>query len=422
MKKWSVLASLVGLFLLTACGTQSSSNENEGKIELTFWNNWAESSAQNDASLTRVEAFMEENPDIVINQQNIPHDQYKVKLKTQAAGNELPDLMQVWPGSEITPLVQAGLLAPIDDILDQWEGKVTDAQLAGYRVDDKQYALPLSQAITAVVFYDKAMLAEAGYESFPETYKDFKSLIQTLRDNDIIPITFGNKAQWPMQSVYMSTIGDRLTGSDFLEKVIAGEAKFTDPKFIEAVGVIKELADMEAFNEDFNAIDSIQHRALFTNGEAAMMVDGLWSVGPIAEQAPEDKEIGIARFPAIEGGEGNPETVPSTVNRGIAINSSLEGEELEAAKQFLKFFYSDEFYQELMKAEIVPAANVPVPEEVNPMLKTFIEYANGDVSPVYDAVLPVEVINKLNSGLQSVTLGQMTPEELAQELQETLDR
>jgi raffinose/stachyose/melibiose transport system substrate-binding protein len=417
------------LIMMTACSGNSNdgaSGDSEGdsgeKIELTFWNIWTEPSPQNEASLAQVEKFMEEHPNIVIKQQNIPHDQFKVKVKTQAAGKQLPDLVQVWPGAELKPLVDGKLIQPIDDIMGHWDGLIPEGQLGDYNINDKQYAIPANVTPTSLVYYDKDMLAEVGYDEFPKTYEEFKTLIKKLRENDTIPIALGNKAQWVLQSSYISTIGDRLTGSDFLPSVLdTGEKKFTDEKFVEAVRIIGELANMKAFNEDFNSIDNIQHRELFILGDAAMMIDGAWSLGPTLEAAP-DKNIGVALFPEVEGGLGDPAAVSAVTGTGIGLNSELEGEKLEAAQEFLKSFYSEDYYKNLLKADILVAADVEPPSGISPLLKEVSELTSNNITPVYDATLPVEVTDIINSGLQEVTLGTMTPEELAQKLQEAVEK
>lgn len=431
MKKFKFLnyLSVVLLLLLTACsgggneGASGGSSSGSGeKIELTFWNIWTDPSPQNEASLKQVEKFMKEHPNIVIKQQNIPHDQYKVKLKTQAAGKQLPDLIQVWPGAELKPLVDGGLVQPIDDIVSNWDGLINKEYLKDYNIDGKQYAIPANVTPTSLVYYDKDQLAEAGYKEFPKTYEDFKTLVKKLKDKGLIPIALGNKAQWVLQSSYISTIGDRLTGSDFLPAVLeTGEKKFTDEKFIQAVGIIKELSEMGAFNEDFNSIDNIQHRDLFTLGDAAMMIDGAWSLGPVLEAAP-DKNIGIALFPEVEGGLGDPSAVSAVTGTGIAINSELKGEKLKAAQQFLKGFYTEGYYKELMKAEILVPADIEAPSDVSPLLKEVAEITSKKIAPVYDATLPTEITDIINAGLQEVSLGTMTPEQLAQKLQGAVDK
>lgn len=433
---WLALVLAVMLVGLTACGGGGNAGDGNGgkaggsspggasdpKIELTLWNIWTDPSAEHQSSLKQVEKFMEEHPNIVIKQQNIPHDQYKVKVKAQAAGRELPDLLQVWPGAELAPLVEGGLVQPIDDIVSHWDGLIIKEYLKDYSVDGKVYAIPAQVVPTHVIYYDKDQLAEAGYETFPATYEEFKALIAKLKEMGLIPITLGNKGQWVLQSCYISTIGDRLTGSDFLHAVLnTGERKFTDPEFIRALEIIKELADLGAFNEDFNTIDNDQQREYFITGEAAMMIDGSWGLGPVLEAAP-DKNIGVAVFPAVEGGLGDPSAVSVVSGMGIAVNADLSGEKLEAAYTFLKGFYTEEYFKEMLKASILVPADIEAPAEVSPVLMEVAELAGRKVAPVYDATLPLEITDIINAGLQELSFGFVTPEELAKKLQDAVDK
>ncbi|REJ12009.1 MAG: sugar ABC transporter substrate-binding protein [Paenibacillaceae bacterium] len=437
-KQWLALMMAAVLLALAACGGGGNKNSgssngqggsgssaepggSEAKTELTLWNIWTDPSAEHQSSLKQVEKFMAEHPDIIIKQQNIPHDQYKVKLKAQAAGRELPDLMQVWPGAELAPLVQGGLLQPIDDIVSHWDGLVIKEYLKDYSVDGKVYAIPAQVVPTHVIYYDKDQLAEAGYETFPATYEEFKALIQKLKDKGLIPITLGNKGQWVLQSVYISTIGDRLTGSDFLHDVLeTRERKFTDPEFVRALEIVKELVDLGAFNEDFNTIDNDQQREYFINGEAAMMIDGSWGLGPVLEAAP-DKNVGVAVFPAVDGGLGDPNAVSVVSGMGIALNVDLQGEKLEAAQTFLKGFYTEEYFREMLKASILVPADIEAPAEVSPVLMEVAELAGKKVAPVYDATLPLEITDIINAGLQELSIGFVTPEELAKKLQDAVE-
>jgi raffinose/stachyose/melibiose transport system substrate-binding protein len=399
--------------------SDSGSTENEEEVvELTFWNIWVND--QSKPHLDQVKAFEEAYPNIKINMETIPHDQYKIKVKTSAAGKQLPDIFQVWPGAELEPLVSAGSIQPIDSIVDHWKDQTIPADLlTAYQIDGKQYAIPGNQNYTHVIYYDKDQVAAAGFETFPETYEDFKQLITNLKDNNLTPIALGNKGKWVLQSCYMSTIGDRYTGNQFLEQALSGEAKFTDPAFIDALNVFKELADMEAFNSDMNNIDNNQQRDVFVQGKAAMFIEGSWAITDLVPKAPKDKNIGIAFFPTVEGGAGKPMAVSSVVGTGIGMNSKLTDAKKAAAEEFMKFFYSEEFYGSMMAAGIVVPANVPAPDDAPDLFKDFVEKAQSTTfAPVYDAVLPVQLTELINNGLQALTIEAVTPEQLAEDMEQ----
>lgn len=425
-----VLVVLLLVFALVGCQGEkgqsstdnSKSNESEGTVKLTLWNTWVEEAAESSAAIKRVEAFNESQDEIEITLETTPHDQYKTKLKTQAAGKQLPELLQVWPGAELEPLAEGGVLKAIDSIKSDWEGMIADSVMKDYAYDGTQYAIPGTMSFTSLIYYDKDMVAGAGFEAFPQTYEEFKQLISKLNENGVTPIHLGNKGQWVLQSVYISTIADRLTGSDFLTNVLNGEAKFTDEKFVESLAIIQELNDMGSFNEDLNTLDDIQSREQFFQGNAAMHIGGSWSVGPLIEGIPEGKNIGIAKFPTIEGGNGDPNKVSGVSSVGIALNSNLTEEQEAAAHEFLKFFYSEELYTQWIKDGLMVAGNVDIPEDVNPIVKEVIDTTNGGIAPVYDGVLSPELTSIINNGLQAITTGSSTPEDVANEMQSELEK
>lgn len=429
LKKGFAIVLILSILLLAACNSESGNTSNDAAnggaetVELSFWNSWSEDSPENDVMLERVEEFQKAYPEIKLKMESIPPDQYKTKLKTQAAGRQLPDLIQTWPGAELRPLVEGGVLMPIDDIVDHWKDTMIPADtLEDYAIDGSQYAIPGNKVFTSIIYYDKDILASVGYDEFPTTYEDFKDLVTKLRDQDLNPIALGNKAKWPLQSVYISTIADRVTGSEFLEQVFAGEKKFTDQEFIDALTVVQDFAELKVFNSDANSIDDNQASDYFLQGKAAMFVNGTWALSGLIAKAPEGKNIGVAKFPTIEGGSGDSGKISGVTGWGIALNSELSAEKKEAATTFFKFLYSEETYQNLMAVGTLVPANVEVPEEAKPLFKETVELTNGGIAPVYDAVLTAELTDIINNGLQAISIGQSTPEKVAQDMQKVIDK
>jgi raffinose/stachyose/melibiose transport system substrate-binding protein len=414
--------------LLAGCGGKQSSadksndSEDGEVIELSLMASWVQDEPEQKAFKTRIEKFNEEHPNIRVKYEGVPANQFRVKQKTLAAGKQLPDMFRVNPGSELEPLVKAGLIMPIDEIKDYWKDLIPEDKLKPFQVDGKQYAVPGTIALTSLIYYDKDLLAKVGYKEFPTKYEDFKTMIKKLKDEDMIPITVGNKAPWVLQSVYMSTIGDRLTGSEFLPNVLSGKAKFTDESFIKGLSIIEEMNNINAFNKDMNSIEGSQARDYFIQGKAAMLIDGSWALSVLQGKLPEGRNIGLAIFPEIDGGKGNPQAISGVSQNSFSINSNLKGKKKEAALTFMKYFYSKELYEELLKANSIIAADVEVPEEANEHYKQIIQLTKNNSAPVYDATLSPELAEMVNSGLQAITLGSKTPKEVAKELQQALER
>ncbi|TDQ37733.1 extracellular solute-binding protein [Aureibacillus halotolerans] len=409
------------LIALTACGSGGSEQQSEasdGAVELTLWTDWTEDRPENTAYKQTIEKFNQEHEDIKVTIEAIPHDQYETKLRTQAAGKQLPDMFRVWPGARLEPLAKGGATLPLDPIMDTWKDVIPESALKAYQYDGTQYAIPANISLTSLIYYRKDMVADAGFETFPKTYDELKALITALNDAGTTPIALGNKSIWPLQSVYISTIADRFTGSDFLPNVLSGEGTFENPLFVDSLAVIDEMTKLNAFNSDLNTIDESQARGKFIAGDTAMHFAGSWAIGPILDSIEDLDNIGVAPFPSFAGGEGDPSAIAGSAGGAIALSSQLEGEKQEAAFTFMKYFYSDPLYQELVKANIVVPVEVEVGDDVPAVYQEANALMQGGITPVYDATLSPELTDLINNGLQSITLGDMTPEELAKKMQE----
>lgn len=412
------------LTMLAACGGDTEDASGTGSNEVVELSFWASANPDRDdfkLTVDRVEQFNEEHDDIQLNIETTPHADYRTRLNTQAAGGQLPDIFQVWPGAELQPLVDGDAVGSLNNILDNWtdNGLLNEDALADFTFDGEAYAIPSVQNPTSFVFYNIDMLNDLGYDEFPQTYDEFKQLIGDLRDEDTTPIALGNSASWVLQSVYISTIADRFTGNDFIPQVLEGERSFTDPEFVEALEVIEELVEIDAFNEDLNTIDDNQMIEYFLQERSAMVIDGNWGAISILTNKTDEMNVGIAPIPLGDSG-----TISTVYGNAWSLNADLSDEKREAGETFLKWMFNEEFYQDLIGVGRVVAAEVDMPEDadLDPLFLDMLQLSQeAPPAPVYDAVLPQAVNNVLQNELQAITIGRSTPEEAAQNIQNTVN-
>lgn len=438
--KTGLAASIASVLALSAAGcgssgagNQASSGSNAGTsapgnnatkepVTLSIMYNWTSPNVDNGIYKDRIKQFQAENPDIKIEEEGVPSEQYRTKLRTLAAGKKLPDMFVLFPGVEMDPLVAGGVLLPIDDIMGTWKGMLPDDALAGFKSDGKQYAVPTKQTFVDIVYYNKELLAKVGYTEFPQTYSDLIELIKKLKAAGITPLALGNKDRWPLQSSWMSAIADRFTGSDFLYKVNKGEAKYTDPEFVKALGVIEEFTKLDAFNSDLNTMDVVQVQDYFMQGKAAIHITSSTIDSKFRHENPKGDNIGVALFPSVEGGKGDPNKSAGVVQYGIGLNAKLEGSKKAAAYKFLQYFYGKELYQTLMTKGIVVPARVEMPSGANKYLKEMMELTSKGTAPVFDSVALIPVKDVFENGLQAITTKQKTAEQVAKDMQAAQDK
>jgi raffinose/stachyose/melibiose transport system substrate-binding protein len=423
MKK-VMLVGTVALFTLVsaACGNGNNANESTGdKVTLSFMHPWTSPNVDNEVYKARIAEFEKTHPNIVIKQDGVASAQYKTKLRTLAAANSLSDINVVWPGADLQPLVAGDLLLPIDSEMANWSSILPEDALAGFNQGGKQYAIPTKQTFVDIVYYNKEMFSSIGYDAFPDTYDKFIDAVKKLKEKDITPISLGNKEKWPLQSSILSTLQERFVGSDFLQKVLNKEAKFTDPQYVKAIGVIEELTKLKAFNTDANNMDSVQAQDYFIQGKAAMHISSSTVDSRIRITNEEGDKFGIALMPSVEGGLGDAKKSAGVVQFGIAINNGLDEKKKQAALEFMKFFVNEDLYKELISKGVVVPAKVDIPEDASKYLKEMIALTGNGTSPVFDSVIPTQVTDVMQNGLQAITVGVSTAEKVAQEVQAALD-
>src|SRR5690625_299194 len=112
-RRYLPFAVVILLFgILAACGDDNDNEDEEASdddvVELEFWRAEDVGRADFEVFMEVVDKFKEEHPEIDLKVDTTVHADYRTRLNTQAAGGELPDVFQVWPGAELEPLVEGG--------------------------------------------------------------------------------------------------------------------------------------------------------------------------------------------------------------------------------------------------------------------------------------------------------------------------
>lgn len=351
-KRTSAIALTAALALsLSACGgggakNDAAANEPAGngatsgsggeKITITFQNIYPDPATPSYKTIhALVEEYEAAHPNIHIELDTLNTDQQKIKLKTQAASKEVPDITIVNPAAQMKPFVDAGLLAPLNDMLDQNGLKDTyqEGLLDYYSFDGNVYALPDGNNIE-VVYYNKELFEQAGITKVPETFDEFLADVKIFKEKGITPLAIGEKDSWTGSFLFMNILLRTNGGPGFLQDVMDGKKTFEDPAFIEAVDKFQELVQAGAFPDGATSIDATAGGNIFKSGQAAMWVIGSWETGAIDASSVAGK-VGAFPFPTV-GGKGDPNEFMLAPGSAFAV--SANSEHLQETKDFLNFF------------------------------------------------------------------------------------
>ncbi|MEF3329733.1 extracellular solute-binding protein [Oceanobacillus oncorhynchi] len=417
MMKKMLSVALILLLFLAGCGgsgenIESSGSSDSDKIKLSIWHNFAGDDFRAAEVREMIEKFEEEHPNIQIDEQAIPVDGYRQRVSTVAAADELPDVFLTYAGSFTDELQKSDLVQPITPLFEEnpeWKDSFLEGALDPYDYDGELYSAPVAMSSTSFLYYNKELFEENNLE-VPETWDEFIETIDFFNEQGITPLAMGNKAPWVAQSTTFGVIADRVTGTEwFMDAVNQDGASFTDPVFIDALSHFKELVDHNAYPEGANSLDNTQAEQYFAQGEAAMMVNGSWTISSLSVSVSEDvlENIGITTLPAIEGGEGEGNTITGGPGGGYLLNSKAEGATKDAALELIYHLSNEEAQKAIAESNSMVMYDLELDENaVNPLFyEAYNLVRDANFAPVYDIHLTSAGGEAVNNGLQEIMLG-----------------
>lgn len=366
--------------------------------------------------------YMAANPNVTIEITVLENEAFKTKLTTVMQSGDPPDIFQSWGGGTFNQQVDAGLLKDITADLEAdsaWKGSFAPGALGVYSYQGKNYGVPWDMGMVGF-WYNKDLFEQAGIDAPPATWAEFLEDVQALKDAGITPISIGEGDKWPGMH-FWNYLATRICGQAKFEEAMARTGSFTDPCFVEAGAKLQELLALEPFQEGFLGATHDEMQATFGNGQAAMELSGQWAPSTQAANAADTVgvvNLGLFGFPAVEGGAGAGTDVVGGGN-GFAIGKNAEPEAID----FVKYLTS-------VENQTIIAANgsgIPVVKGseqglTDPnMLQVAETFAAADYFQLYyDQFLPPATGSVLNDSVQGLFAGTLTPEEVAQAVEESV--
>lgn len=447
MKKFflAFLALAVSMgIVLTGCQKKKESapaaSPAEQKITLKVLNYYDLTSANAAEGIARVwDAYTASHPNVVIEREDLFNDPFHNKVEAYAASGNLPDVMYAWPSGRSTTLYANRLLKDLIPLIQK------DGLTSVYRplaLDPSQFAGGyvgiLTQGLTSshAFYVNKAVLADAGLQP-ATTYDELKAQVPILKAKGYDTILMANKDTWVMQSCLFSLIAGRFGGAGWEQKILSGQAKFTDSDFLNALQFVKQLYDDKVLSQDTLTTDYGTVTGLFAQKKGAYLIDGDWRVGAfitdkssgVALIPPADQEnILITVFPDIPGAKLNKST-SGILGTGWGVRADIpSGSPQEAAAWDLVKYLSgkDVLTYQLSVGGIATPSRTDIDTSalpLEPMQKSIIalpaQYTAS--TAVIDGVFAGPVYTPLNDGLQAIGLGTQTPEQVAKATQDAFD-
>ncbi len=337
MKKWTGLSALLLLFSMTlsACSSGSTSSDataesttSTEKVTLTY-GMWDKN--YQPAMEKIIDTFEQSHPNISVNIQLTPFDQYWNKLNVAATGDSLPDVFWM-NGPNALKYISNDILMPLDDLTQKGDIQVSNfpgGLVDLYKYNNSQYGIPFEMS-TIGLWYNKTLFKNANVAVPDDTWDWDKVKEAAAKLTDKNKGIWGIGAQQKNQQGYYDTIlqaggyiisPDKKKSGYDLPASIEGLEYWTD--FIKA-GDSPTAAQM-------SQTDPVK---LFESGKLAMLYDGSWDVGEYANNEYTKANVNVAKLP-----KGKEDT---QVIHGAANVISAKTAHPQEAQQFLTYLSSKE--------------------------------------------------------------------------------
>ncbi len=420
MKKYIFLCMILVLSaLLSACSDTTSEADSADGDQVTLRMTWWGSQSRHDQTQEIIKKFEEEYPDIKIEPEFTGFDGYFEKMAAQAAGNDLPDIMQQNFGEYLNQYADKGLLADLSGFVEDGtidvEG-VSDTVMESGMKDGKLLGIPTgTNALTA--FYNKTLLDEAGVEVPNEnwTWEDYIDAARKVHDETG---KFGTRLMEPKNlfEYYLREKGYKLFNDD------ETDLGYTDDKLLEDYFTLnKELVD-DGVAPGYDTIQQIKgvEDELIVHGEAPF--DFRWSNQATAlTSAAGEQELGMTLLPGSNNTQG------MYLKPAMLWSISENSEHKEEAAKFINFFTNNIDVYEIGGSD----RGVPIKEEIRSEMSSdlnetdqkvfdYIELVTENSSPIDSNYPPqsTEVLAALSEVDELVMYGELTPGQGAKQFRE----
>ena len=309
-----VLAAIVAAMslVLAACGgaeeTASDGGSEAGgasapaSTEFEFFSWWT-GPGDSEGKQALLDLFAEQNPDIEIIDATVAGGagtNAQAVLTSRLQANDPPDSYQRHVGAELLPDIEAELVEDLTWLYDEegWRDVFPQQMLRLITVDDKVYSVPVNIHRSNLIWYNPAVLEEAGIDSPPATWDEFLEQAEILEGAGRTALTIG--PSWTQKHLLENVLLGEL-GPDVYMGLWDGRTDWESPDVIAALEMftqVLEHSDIDQAASDWQpAIDPV------IEGDAAYNVMGDWAntYFATAKGLEYETEYGVTTSPGSDG-------------------------------------------------------------------------------------------------------------------------
>lgn len=339
----------------------TSTEQSAEQVTLTVWGD-TDNQAILEAPFKEInEAFEEAHPNIKIDYQwSGTFD--NINIATQS--DSLPDMFWVQgnKSTKMEELAKNGYILNLDEYnLDS--SRYPQSAIDYATVDGSVYCNYPAFFDYAVIYYNAEMFKEHEVK-VPETFSEFEAALKIFADNGITPISGAGSGEfdryWPIQ--VMAPV--------FCQETLEAIKNHEEPDYApmeQMFDKYREYSEKQYFGKDFEATDINGAQLAFTNGKAAMIIDGTWSNAIYRDLS---FEVGAFAIPDEDGKRYGQSGESNVMTYAVSAKTAYP----DQAVEYLKFLSSPEAEQIMEDHQ----GGIPLVKDIEPKDDLIRQFADVD--------------------------------------------
>jgi len=420
------MLSLFTVFLsifLVGCG--ESDKVGHGAKTITIWH-WM--SDREDAFKELARRYETEKGVRVEFELYAPSDSYTQKIRAAAQTNTLPDIYGILGKKrDFAGFVNSGHVYDLTEEMDRdgavWKNRFFARAISvnefeqgnSFNVKPGIYGVPID--VTNIqMLYNKDLLKAIGANP-PETWNELMEISAKLKAKGIQGLVSGWGEIW-MIDCFASNYAFNIMGKDKVLDTIRGKTPYTDPDWIKVFELFRDMRDSGLLASGIVTMVNKTAEQLFANNRACFAFNGSWCVNVYKGMNP-DLNYGVMPPPKIS--DKYPMTIWGGAGSSFMVNK--QSDNIQEAVNFLKWVTETDQQAYLSKETYGLPSNRYSLKDIPIMLSQFAGAMDDTTHPNIWAVaeLPA-VVEAFDKGIQSIIIGEKTPEELGREVQAIKER
>lgn len=418
---FSVLCLLSSV--LTGCSSQSSESVPRAAAKKIIVWHWM--TDREEAFQELAKKYEDKTGVKVIFELYAPSDAYTQKVRAAAQAKALPDIFGLLGEKrDFAAFIKAGHITNLTREMNKddaaWKKEFFEKALAvnefeegnAFAVEPGIYGAPID-VMNIQMLYNKNLFKKAGLDPDrpPSTWEEFVTNCEKLKTAGIQGFVSGWGEVW-MIDCFASNMAFNIMGPGKVFATIRGEVPYSDPDWIKVFELFKEMADKGMLASGIVTMVNKSAEQTFANERAAFAFNGSWCVNVYHGMNPDlDYGVMLPPKPSVQ----HPMYIWGGGGSSFLVNDrSLVKEDAIA---FIEWLTAED--QQIFLAQ--KTRNLPSNKKaLGDIGNILADFAKGMKNVTHPNVWPVnelpKVIERFDKGIQSIIIGEKTPQQLGEEL------